>query len=374
MYRFTTTYNEDYGPFLESINGLKGNNAKHTYWELLIQSQNGTIVTADVVFVQEYLLSIKTSKIQSVSICLFTKERYRCFNREITNQMLVDKKQYHYTEMGITWNIVRTQAKERRPHRDNSTRLTYTTLRVDPRQETTAEPMQCDSSCLTKEERRHRFQEGLCLYCGSSGHVVRECHIRPNRSISVSHRGDINTKPLSQGFIQHSTSPLATGFFFVRKKDGSLRPCIDYHNLNQISRKFAYRLPLAPAALEQLREAKYFSKLDLRSAYNLIHIKKGYEWKTTFSTTRGHYEYTIMPYGLSVAPAVFQAFINDTPCKYIGNSIWYIVISIVESDHPRYKMSYTAPVEQIYYVSSNISYKKVHFAKMSLQGGMAFKM
>ncbi|KAG1926575.1 retrotransposable element [Pimephales promelas] len=116
---------------------------------------------------------------------------------------------------------------------------------------------------------------------------------------------------LSSGFIRPSTSPAAAGFFFVEKKDGGLRPCIDYRGLNNVTVKFCYPLPLVPSALEQLREATIYTKLDLRSAYNLIRIKEGDEWKTVFFTTRGHYEYLVIPYGLANSPAVFQSFINE---------------------------------------------------------------
>lgn len=92
---------------------------------------------------------------------------------------------------------------------------------------------------------------------------------------------------LKSGFIRPSTSPAAAGFFFVEKKDGGLRPCIDYRGLNNINVKFRYPLLLVPSALEQLREAKIYTKLDLRSAYNLVRIKEGDEWKTVFLTTRG---------------------------------------------------------------------------------------
>uniref|UniRef100_A0A3B1ID85 Gypsy retrotransposon integrase-like protein 1 n=1 Tax=Astyanax mexicanus TaxID=7994 RepID=A0A3B1ID85_ASTMX len=116
---------------------------------------------------------------------------------------------------------------------------------------------------------------------------------------------------LTMGHIRPSTSPCAAGFFFVEKKDGGLRPCIDYRGLNAISVKNPYPLPLVPSALEKLRNAQWFTKLDLRSAYNLIRIKEGDEWKTAFVTTRGHYEYLVMPYGLSCSPSVFQAFMNE---------------------------------------------------------------
>ncbi len=71
---------------------------------------------------------------------------------------------------------------------------------------------------------------------------------------------------LAKGFIRPSTSPASAGFFFVKKKEGGLRPCIDYRGLNENTVKFRYPLPLVPAALEQLRQAKYYTKLDLRNA------------------------------------------------------------------------------------------------------------
>ncbi|KAI2665770.1 Transposon Tf2-9 polyprotein [Labeo rohita] len=116
---------------------------------------------------------------------------------------------------------------------------------------------------------------------------------------------------LAKGFIQPSTSPASAGFFFVKKKDGGLRPCIDYRSLNEITIKYRYPLPLVPPALEQLRSARFYTKLDLRSAYNLIRIREGDEWKTAFSTTSGHYEYWVMPFGLANSPSYFQAFVND---------------------------------------------------------------
>lgn len=117
---------------------------------------------------------------------------------------------------------------------------------------------------------------------------------------------------LAKGFIRSSNSPASASFFFISKKDGGLRPCIDYRGLNEITVKYRYPLPLVPAALEQLRSAIYFTKLDLRNAYNLIRIREGGEWKTAFFTATGHYEYLVMPFGLSNSPSVLQAFINDT--------------------------------------------------------------
>ncbi|KAL0199895.1 hypothetical protein M9458_003082, partial [Cirrhinus mrigala] len=124
-------------------------------------------------------------------------------------------------------------------------------------------------------------------------------------------------KALQQGYIHPSTSPAASSFFFIAKKDGGLRPCIDYRALNKGTVKFKYPLPLVPAAIEKLRGAKVFTKLDLRSAYNLVRIRKGDEWKTAFITPTGHYEYRMMPYGLVNAPSVFQNFMHEIFRDYL---------------------------------------------------------
>ncbi len=116
---------------------------------------------------------------------------------------------------------------------------------------------------------------------------------------------------LNAGLIRPSSSPAGAGFFFVKKKDGSLRPCIDYRGLNDITIRNRYPLPLMSSAFELLQGAKLFTKLDLRNAYHLVRIREGDEWKTAFNTPTGHFEYRVLPFGLTNAPAVFQALIND---------------------------------------------------------------
>ncbi len=90
---------------------------------------------------------------------------------------------------------------------------------------------------------------------------------------------DYIKEALQQVFICPSTSPAASSFFFVDKKDGGLWPCIDYRTLNDHTVKLLYSLPLVPAVLEEIRGACIFSNLDLRSAYNLVRIWVGDEWK-----------------------------------------------------------------------------------------------
>lgn len=116
---------------------------------------------------------------------------------------------------------------------------------------------------------------------------------------------------LKKGFIRHSKSPAGAPIFFVKKKDGSLRPCVDYRKLNEMTVQNRYPLPLISELLDCLSGAKIFTKIDLRGAYNLVRIKPGHEWKTSFRCKLGHFEYRVMPFGLTCAPSVFQFMMND---------------------------------------------------------------
>uniref|UniRef100_A0A8C5PY86 ribonuclease H n=1 Tax=Leptobrachium leishanense TaxID=445787 RepID=A0A8C5PY86_9ANUR len=116
---------------------------------------------------------------------------------------------------------------------------------------------------------------------------------------------------LQKGFIRHSTSPAGAGIFFVGKRDGGLRPCVDYRALNAITVRNRYPLPLIPELLDRVKDACIFTKIDLRGAYNLVRMRRGDEWKTAFRSRYGHFEYRVMPFGLCNAPAAFQHFLND---------------------------------------------------------------
>ncbi|KAL3980939.1 ETS domain-containing transcription factor ERF [Sarotherodon galilaeus] len=138
---------------------------------------------------------------------------------------------------------------------------------------------------------------------------------------------------LVAGLIHPSTSPVAAGFFFVTKKDKSLRPCIDYRGLNNISVKNKYPLPLLSSAFELLQGATIFTKLDLRNAYHLVRIREGDEWKTAFNTHLGHFENLVMPFGLTNAPAVFQALVNDVLRDFINHFVFVYLDDILIFSH-----------------------------------------
>ena len=116
---------------------------------------------------------------------------------------------------------------------------------------------------------------------------------------------------LSIGFIRPSRSPHGAPVLFVRKKDGSLRLCVDFRALNKITKKDRYPLPLITDLLDAPRKARIYTKIDLRHAYHLVRIAEGDEWKTAFRTRYGLFEWLVMPFGLTNAPAAFQRFMND---------------------------------------------------------------
>ena len=116
---------------------------------------------------------------------------------------------------------------------------------------------------------------------------------------------------LSSGRIRPSKSPLAAPFFFIKKKDGSLRPVQDYRYLNSITVKNKYPLPLVDDLVQRLKGARYFTKLDVRWGYNNVRIKEGDEWKAAFRTNRGLFEPLVMFFGLTNSPATFQTMMND---------------------------------------------------------------
>ena len=122
---------------------------------------------------------------------------------------------------------------------------------------------------------------------------------------------DYINEMLGKGFIRASNSPAGAPVLFIKKKDGSLRLCVDYRGLNKITRKNRYPIPLVGNLIDQLREAKIYSKIDLRAGYNNVRITDGQEWLTAFRTRYGSFEYLVMPFGLTNAPATFQYFMND---------------------------------------------------------------
>jgi len=125
------------------------------------------------------------------------------------------------------------------------------------------------------------------------------------------------TELLDKNFIRASSSSASAPVLFVRKPGGGLRFCVDYRGLNAITRKDRYPLPLINETLRSLSKARWFTKLDVISAFHKIRIKEGDEWKTAFRTRYGLFEWLVTPFGLTGAPATFQRYINRTLQEYL---------------------------------------------------------
>ena len=113
-----------------------------------------------------------------------------------------------------------------------------------------------------------------------------------------------------KGYIQKSKSLYASAFFFIKKKDGKLRPIQDYRKLNQYTIRNKYPLPLIPDLISQVKDTNLFSKFNVHWGYNYIRIKEGDQHKAAFKTKYGLYELNVMFFGLTNSPATFQAMMD----------------------------------------------------------------
>ena len=122
---------------------------------------------------------------------------------------------------------------------------------------------------------------------------------------------------LDKGFVRPSISPWGALVLFVKKKDGTLRLCIDYKDLNKVTVKNKYPLPKIDDLFDQLQGSCVFSKIDLRSGYHQLRVKSENILKTAFRTRYGHYEFLVMPFGFTNALTVFMDLMNRVFNPYL---------------------------------------------------------
>jgi hypothetical protein len=167
---------------------------------------------------------------------------------------------------------------------------------------------------------------------------------RPTYSLSASETVELK-KQLEEleaaGFIQPSKSPFGAPILFVKKKDGTMRMCVDYRALNNVTIKNAYPLPRIDELFDRLQGAQFFSKIDLRSGYHQIRVAPEDVAKTAFRTRYGHYEFLVLPFGLTNAPATFMHLMHQIFRKQLDSFVLVflddiLIFSKTKEDHERH--------------------------------------
>lgn len=165
---------------------------------------------------------------------------------------------------------------------------------------------------------RHWFDHAKPLQEGAN-----PVNIRPYRypAMQKSVIEELIKEMMHKGIIQMSSSPFASLVFLVKKKIWGWRLFVDYRMVNKLTIKNRYLIPLMEDLFDELGKARIFSKLDLKSSYHQIRVKEEDRGKTAFQTHAEHYEFLVMSFGLSNAPATFQNIMNHICRDYLRNFV-----------------------------------------------------
>ena len=165
---------------------------------------------------------------------------------------------------------------------------------------------------------------------------------------------------LNKSFIRPSTSPWGALVLFIKKKDGSLRLCTDYIQLNRAIIRNQYPLPSVDELFDQLPGSRVYSKIDLRSGYHQLKVRENDVSKTAFRTRYGHYEFLVMPFGLTNAPTAFMDLMNRVFSPYLDNFVIVFIDDILvysgsPEEHAEHLWIYCRFLESVSYTLNLVS-------------------
>uniref|UniRef100_A0A453EC58 Reverse transcriptase domain-containing protein n=2 Tax=Aegilops tauschii subsp. strangulata TaxID=200361 RepID=A0A453EC58_AEGTS len=199
---------------------------------------------------------------------------------------------------------------------------------------------------------------------------ARPVNLRPYRH-SPAQKDEVErqvAEMLAQGIIQPSVSPFASPVLLVQKKDLTWRFCVDYRHLNAVTIKNRYPLPVIEELLDELAGSRLFTSLDLRAGYHQIRMRPEDEHKTAFKTHHGHFEFKVMPYGVTGGPSTFQGGMNIVLSPLLRKGVLVFIDDILI--HSEDEDSHLSLLQQVFQLlqkhSLKVKLSKCSFAQPKL--------